>query len=100
MVPLLPEIVEDEQLAAENYVTASDFELESTFGDVNRSAMRQSVRSSIYNYRYENRRPYQAYLVSMALREYYLQSSSFIRTFTFYLCYTEFAIVSPNPKDI
>lgn len=61
MSPVLPEIVEDDQLAADNDVTASDFEIDSTFGDDNRSAMSQSIRSSIYNYRYENGRTYHAY---------------------------------------
>lgn len=59
--PNLPPVVEDDQLAADNDVTASDFELDSTFGDDNRSAVSQSIRSSVYNYRYENGRTYHAY---------------------------------------
>jgi hypothetical protein len=56
-----PEIVEDEQLAADSDAPASDFELDSTFGDDDRSTTSQSIRSSVYNYRYENGRTYHAY---------------------------------------
>lgn len=60
-VPNLPEIADDDQLAVDEDVTASDFESDSTFGDDSRSALSQSLRSSIYNYRYENGRTYHAY---------------------------------------
>lgn len=56
-----PHITSDDQLSADNDVTASDFELDSTFGDDNNSTLSQSIRSSIYNYRYENGRTYHAY---------------------------------------
>lgn len=49
-----------DNLAADNEVTASDFVVDSAVGDEN-SVATQSVRSSIYNYRYENGRTYHAY---------------------------------------